>query len=130
MSYQEYAPIDSVESQSFESSSPVYHVTNLTDFNLRLGTSTSPVLVKFTAEWCGPCKKIEPVFVDLVNVFNVKLLEVDVDKCVDVSEAYSISSMPTFIMFKNGTAVDSMKGADNKGLVMLVRKHCALLNKI
>ena len=67
------------------------------------------VLVDFTATWCGPCKRIKPVLENLSKEFrNVFFCAVDVDDCSEISKKYDISSMPTFLFFKNNKVVSEL----------------------
>ncbi len=67
--------------------------------------SDKPVLVDFSAEWCGPCKMMAPVLKDLKKDVkeNVTILKVDIDKNPQAAQLYNVQSVPTLIIFQNGT---------------------------
>ncbi len=64
-----------------------------------------PVLVDFTATWCGPCKMMTPILHDLKKVMQEKItiIKVDVDKNPDVAQSFQIQGVPTLILFKAGS---------------------------
>lgn len=81
-------------------------------------------VVKFSAVWCGPCKKFVPVFEALAKELNevavdkkkmnIKYLAIDIDACSDVANQYKVRSVPTVIFFKNGKKVETITGFQSK----------------
>lgn len=73
----------------------------------------SSVLIKFSAEWCGPCKQVAPIINELATKFpNVFVGDVDVDQNSEVATINQITAMPTFVFFKNGKEVHRIRGGN------------------
>lgn len=83
------------------------------------------ILVDFYAEWCGPCRLTGPIIDELANELKeVKFVKINVDDNPQLAGQYSIFSIPTFLLFKNGQVVDQLVGAAGKErFVEMINKH-------
>ena len=85
------------------------------------------IVVDFFATWCGPCVRIAPKLEEMSKSDDYKdrvlFLKVDVDAASEISEKYKIQAMPTFILFKEGSKVDEMMGANEVKLKAFINKQ-------
>lgn len=90
-------------------------VTDAT-FKAEVLNAKKPVLVKFGAEWCGPCCMLAPILEDVLATEseNFNIVSVDVDNCPTISAQYGIQSLPTMILFKGGENVAQFMGMMQK----------------
>lgn len=76
------------------------------------------VLIDFYADWCGPCKMLSPIIENIASSRdNIKVAKVNVDELNDIARSYSVMSIPTLILFKNGTIVDKKIGFMSESLL-------------
>jgi thioredoxin 1 len=82
------------------------------NFQAEVLESQTPVLVDFTAVWCGPCHMLAPVVEKLNQEWNgaVKVGKLDIDANVNTTMQYGVMGVPTLILFKNGQPVERLMG--------------------
>lgn len=88
---------------------------NLEEFKKVLEENEN-VVIKFSAEWCGPCKTLKPILDDLSTQYcdKVKFVEIDVENSAELTSEYKVRNVPTIFYIKKGEVKDKSVGTVNK----------------
>jgi len=93
-------------------------IVSLTDdsFEEEVIKSSTPVLVDYWAEWCGPCKSIAPILEEIAEEYAGKVIvaKLNIDDNTDTAPKYGIRGIPTLMLFKDGEVEATKVGALNK----------------
>ncbi len=83
------------------------------EFESKVLSSEIPVLVDFFAEWCGPCRVYAPTLEKIEKEYDgrFRIIKVNVDQLPQLANEYSVRSIPTSIIFKDGSPIDTFIGA-------------------
>lgn len=86
------------------------------NFETEVRESTLPVMVDFYADWCGPCKMMAPLVAQLAEEYDgkCKIGKCNTDENPKMTNEFKVMSIPTFVFFKDGKAVDTIMGAVSK----------------
>jgi thioredoxin 1 len=96
-----------------ETSMSLFHDIDDATFDSEVLKSPVPVLVEFGAEWCGPCRQMEPILEQLAAADwqgKLRLAKIDVDQSVDTTIRFQVMGVPTLILFINGEARERVSG--------------------
>jgi thioredoxin 1 len=95
------------------------HITNVAQFNKI--KALEKVIIKFSANWCGPCKAMAPEFESLSKQYpSIAFVEVDIEKCPEIAEAFGVQSLPTFVALRKSVVVGNFMGANKAQLRQMV----------
>lgn len=98
------------------------------EFEREVLEANGPVLVDFGAEWCHPCRQLDPVVEELAEDWGdaVKVLKLDIDHNMETTLKYGVMGVPTLILFRDGEAVERLTGfVPKKRILEKLRPHLA-----
>jgi thioredoxin 1 len=92
---------------------------NKEEFDKKIEEKDKIFMVDFFATWCGPCQMMTPIIEELESEYKEKVtfLKIDIDENPDISSKYSVMSVPTFLILKDGKEVDKFVGAVPKDAI-------------
>ena len=95
------------------------HTITDSNFDQEIKNSQLPILVDFWAEWCGPCKQIGPILEEIgeEKKDNLKILKLNVDENPQTPQKLGVRGIPTLMLFKNGSLVDTKVGGLPKNML-------------
>lgn len=92
---------------------------NKTNFTEEVIRSDRPVLLDFWAPWCGPCRMVGPILEEIAQErADVKVGKVNVDEQPELASQFSVMSIPTLVVMKDGKVVNQTVGARPKGQIL------------
>ncbi|MBP7134479.1 thioredoxin [Patescibacteria group bacterium] len=97
------------------------HIFTDQNFEQEVLKSSTPVLIDFWAEWCGPCRSMSPIIEEIgneVDATKLKIGKMNVDQSPETPQKYGVSSIPTFLVIKDGQIAEQFMGSMPKSAVM------------
>ena len=100
---------------------------NKDSFESEVLKSSTPVVVDFWAEWCGPCKALAPILDEIATEMGetAKVVKVNVDEAGELAQQYGIRGIPTLIFFKDGEVKSTLVGNQPKAEIVRSLKDIA-----
>ena len=88
-------------------------LTNDENFENDISKQTVPVVVDFGAEWCGPCKQLDPILEEIANenIDTLKVFKINIDENPMTPQKFGVRGIPTLMLFKDGNLVDTKVGS-------------------
>lgn len=101
-------------------------ILNAEEFNTKIENGSGVAVVDFFATWCGPCKMLAPVFQQACDEMGSRanFVKVDIDQSMELARKYSVSTVPTVMVFKDGKPVETIVGfMPKENLISKVSAH-------
>ena len=101
-------------------------VISSNEFNNLVQNAEGIAVVDFFATWCGPCKMLAPVFQEVGNELDgkAKFYKIDIDASLDIARQFSVSTVPTVIIFRNGEPIERLVGfMPKENLLSKIREY-------
>lgn len=96
---------------------PIYHVTK--ESFEKIKNSSTPALVDFYADWCGPCKMIAPILEEISQQSpDLIIAKINVDELTEIAISYGIQSIPTLLVMQNGEVINKAVGFRTKEQIL------------
>ncbi|KAK5076278.1 Thioredoxin-like protein 1 [Lithohypha guttulata] len=113
--------------------SKTVQIESTTQFS-NLLSSSAIVVADFYADWCGPCQQIAPIYEQLSAQLSrpnkITFTKINTDRQQELSQAYGVTAMPTFMIFKNARQIEHIQGANPQKLSTAIKKVAEEANKI
>ncbi len=95
--------------------------TNDENFEHDIASQNTPVLVDFGAEWCGPCKQLDPILEELANenIDKIKVFKINIDENPMTPQKFGVRGIPTIMLFNKGKLIDTKVGSLPKSALEL-----------
>ncbi len=120
-------PINTTENEEDKTMNGLLEFSDV-NFESEVLKASQPVVVDFSATWCGPCKMLAPVVEELAdeNAGVAKVGKIDIDANPGTAAKYGVSSIPTIMVFKDGRVVDTLVGLQPKANIQEAVARAAL----
>lgn len=97
---------------------------DLTEENFDAAIKEGVTLVDFWATWCGPCKMQTPILEKIADAFeDVKIAKVNVDDSQNLASNFGVQSIPTLVLFKDGTQIQKIVGLQNESYLTSILQN-------